>query len=65
VCEANEKPTTDNRQPAIREPRGFLTFHVPGCQLSVFNLKLPSALVGTRVVYDYMTSRRELKHLSI
>jgi hypothetical protein len=38
---------------------------VPGCQLSVFNLKLLSALVGTRVVYDWMASRRDLKHLSI
>jgi len=33
--------------------------------LSVFNLKLLSALVGTRVVYDWMASRRDLKHLSI
>jgi hypothetical protein len=28
-------------------------------------INLFSALVGTRVVYDYLTTRRELKRLSI
>jgi len=40
--------------------KGFAVTLSLGVAINLF-----SALVGTRVVYDWMTSRRELKHLSI
>jgi preprotein translocase subunit SecD len=40
--------------------KGFAVTLSLGVAINLF-----SALVGTRVVYDWMTSRRDLKHLSI